>query len=336
MLFHSEILRGYYNLSYTEILAEKVLSGYEITKEEALKLYSEKLDDLCENADKIRKKFCAEKFDICTIINARSGKCSENCKFCAQSSHYKTGIEEYSLLSVDEIIEKAKHDYSEGAVHYGIVTSGKTLNNSDVEKICEAVRKIRNETGIKVCASLGLLNEEQYRKLKEAGLSRVHNNLETSENYFPQICTTHKFSDKIKAIKAAQNAGLEVCSGGIIGIGESVNDRIDMAFSLKELGIKSVPVNMLNPIHGTPLENIQRLNHDDLQRIIAVYRFIMPDAFIRLAGGRKLLNDKGKNCFISGANASITGDMLTTAGISIRTDIKMIEELGFKIQYDND
>ena len=322
-------------LSYSEIMREKIFDGYVITKEDALTLYSEPLNELCSNADMIRTKFCAEKFDICTIINARSGRCSENCKFCAQSSHYKTGVEEYSLLSPDEVVEKAKHDYAEGAAHYGIVTSGKSLSDNDVEKICEAIRKIKSETKIFVCASLGLLNESQYRKLKSAGLVRVHNNLETSEKFFPQICTTHKYSDKINAIKAAQNAGLEVCSGGIIGIGESIEDRIDMALALRELKIKSVPVNMLNPIAGTPLAKNKALNSEDLRRTIAVYRFILPTAYIRLAGGRGLLNDKGKSCFISGANASISGDMLTTAGISIRTDVKMIEELGFKIQYDD-
>ena len=323
-------------MNYSETLCEKVLNDYEITREEALNLYSQPLEELAQCADEIRKKFCAEKFDICTIINARSGKCSENCKFCAQSAHYKTGVEEYSLLSSEEITRKAKLDYAEGAAHYGIVTSGRTLNDEDVEKVCEAVRKIKAETGIAVCASLGLLNEAQYKKLKEAGLVRVHNNLETSENYFPKICTTHKFSDKVKAIKAAQSAGLEVCSGGIIGVGESVEDRIDMALSLRDLGIDSVPVNMLNPVKGTPFAENEKLTSDDLRRTIAVYRFILPRAYIRVAGGRGLLSDKGKGCFLSGANASISGDMLTTAGISIKTDIEMLEELGFKVQYCND
>ena len=323
-------------MNYIENLAEKVLNGYDITKEEALRLYSEPLDELCEKADEIRKKFCAQKFDICTIINARSGRCTENCKFCAQSSHYKTGIDEYPLLSSDEIAMKAKLDYSEGAAHYGIVTSGRTLTDDEVDKVCEAIKKIKAETGISVCASLGLLNEAQYKKLKDAGLVRVHNNLETSENYFPKVCTTHKFSDKIKAIKAAKNAGLEVCSGGIIGIGESIEDRIDMAFSLRELKIKSVPVNMLNPVKGTPFAENEKLTSDDLRRTIAIYRFILPDSYVRLAGGRGLLGDKGKGCFLSGANASISGDMLTTAGISIKTDIKMLEELGFKVEYCDD
>ncbi len=319
-------------MNYSEILREKVFGGHLITREEALNLYSQPLEELCACADEIRKKFCAGKFDICTIINARSGKCSENCRFCAQSSHYKTGVEEYPLLSSEEIARKAKLDYAQGANHYGIVTSGRTLNDDDVEKICRAIRKIKAETGIAICASLGLLNEGQYEKLKVAGLVRVHNNLETSENYFPEICTTHKFSDKVNAIRAAQRVGLEVCSGGIIGIGENIGDRIEMALSLRELKIDSIPVNMLNPIKGTPFAGNEKLTSDDLRRTIAVYRFILPHAYIRLAGGRGLLGDKGKGCFLSGANASISGDMLTTAGISIKTDIRMLEELGFKVQ----
>ncbi len=318
-------------MSYVSELAAKVLSGESITKSEALELYKQPLEELCSKANEIREKFCAEKFDMCTIINAKSGRCSENCKFCAQSAHYKTGVEEYSLLSSMEIIAKAKHDYEEGAVHYGIVTSGRSLNDEEVDSLCETIRELKAKTGIAVCASLGLLNEAQYRKLKAAGLSRIHNNLETSREHFPEICTTHKFDEKITAIKAAQSAGLEVCSGGIMGVGESFEDRINMAFELRDLGIKSVPVNMLNPVPGTPFENNEKLTPEDLRRIIAVYRFIIPDAYVRLAGGRGLLQDKGLSCFESGANASISGDMLTTAGISIKTDIEMLNKLGFEV-----
>lgn len=323
-------------MSYVEILASKVLNGGSISKDEAMKLYDEPLEELCSKADEIRRKFCADKFDVCTIINGKSGKCSENCKFCAQSAHHKTNIENYSLLSPDELLEKAKHDASHGIVHYGIVTSGKNLSDEEVDIVCEAVRKIKAETGISVCVSLGLLNEAQYRKLKEAGVVRVHNNLETSENYFPKVCTTHKFSDKVSAIKAAQRAGLPICSGGIMGIGESAEDRIDMAFSLRELGVKNVPVNMLNPIPGTPLAFNEVLGENELRRIIAVYRFILPDAFIRLAGGRGLLSDRGRSCFESGANASISGNMLTTAGFSVESDMKLFDELGFRIEYCDD
>ena len=323
-------------MSYAEILASKVMSGGKISKEEAMKLYYEPLEEICAKADEIRKHFCADRFDVCTIINGKSGRCSEDCKFCAQSAHHKTNAESYPLLSPDELTEKAKRDFSKGVVHYGIVTSGRNLSDDEVDRVCEAVRKIKAETGISVCVSLGLLTEEQYRKLKEAGVVRVHNNLETSEKFFPNVCTTHKFSDKVKAIKAAQRAGLPICSGGIMGIGESVEDRIDMALSLRELGVKNVPVNMLNPIPGTPLALRQVLGEDELRRIIAVYRFILPDAFIRLAGGRGLLEDMGRECFESGANASISGNMLTTSGFSVESDMKLFDELGFRIEYCDD
>ena len=323
-------------MSYVEILASKVFDGGMISKQEALKLYGEPLEELCAKADEIRQHFCANKFDVCTIINGKSGGCSENCKFCAQSAHNNTNVGNYPLLSPDELLEKARNDFSKGVVHYGIVTSGRNLSDDEVDTVCEAVRKIKAETGIGVCVSLGLLNEEQYRKLKAAGVVRVHNNLETSERYFPSVCTTHKFSDKVNAIKAAQRAGLPICSGGIMGIGESVEDRVDMAISLRELGVKNVPVNMLNPIPGTPMALRQVLGEDELRRIIAVYRFILPDAFIRLAGGRGLLEDMGKACFQSGANASISGNMLTTSGFSVESDMKLFDELGFKVECCDD
>lgn len=309
---------------------EKILSGKAITKEDALNLYNSPLDELCQCADEIRKHFCANKFDICTIINAKSGKCSENCKYCAQSSFYSTCVQEYPLLSPQEVAKQAKENFERGVLRFSIVTSGKKLSDSEVEKVCEIIKAIKNECDIKVCISCGLLNKEQFTKLKEAGASRVHNNLETSENNFSNVCTTHSFQDKVNAIKAAQSSGLSVCSGGIMGIGETIEDRIDMAFSLKELGIKSIPINMLNPIKGTPYENLSPLTEDDMRRIAAVYRFILPDASIRLAGGRGLMEHKGYDCFKSGANATISGDMLTTAGITIEKDIETIEALGYE------
>lgn len=323
-------------MTYVEQTASKVLNGGSITKPDALKLYSQPLEELCPSAVKIRQHFCSNKFDICTIINAKSGKCSENCKFCAQSAHHHTSVDNYPLLSPDELLAKAQQDASNGVMHYGIVTSGRSLNDDEVNQVCEAVRKIKAHANINVCASLGLLTREQYQRLKEAGVCRIHNNLETSERYFPNVCTTHAFSDKVNAIKAAQSAGLPVCCGGIMGIGESVEDRIDMALSLRELGIKNVPVNMLNPVKGTPLALSEILGEDELCRIIAVYRFILPDAFIRLAGGRGLLADMGRKCFEAGANASISGNMLTTAGFSVESDIRLFSELGFSLEACDD
>ena len=319
-----------------EKLTDKVLNGEQITKEEAMNLYEQPLEELCESADQIRRKFCAEQFDICTIINGKSGRCSENCKFCAQSAHNHTGAEEYPLLPDEEIIAQARTNHEQGVLRYSIVTSGKRLSDAEVERMCGTVRRIRDEVGIAVCVSFGLLNEAQFRKLKEAGVTRVHNNLESSRRNFPNVCTTHTFDDKIAAIRAAQAAGLTVCSGGIMGLGETAEDRIDMALTLRELGIKSIPVNMLNPIPGTPFENNPKLTGEDMRRIVAVYRFILPDASIRLAGGRGLLSDKGKSCFTSGANAAISGDMLTTAGITTKTDMAMLDELGYEVKLCNE
>ncbi|MGF0034036.1 biotin synthase BioB [Bariatricus sp. SGI.154] len=323
-------------MTFIDQLKEKVLNQQEISREEALALYEEPLEKLCEAADEIRKHFCKNGFDICTIINGKSGKCSENCKYCAQSAYYHTSAEEYPLLSTEEIVQQAKYNADRGVLRYSIVTSGRCLNDAEVDRMCASIRAIKENVEIEVCVSFGLLNEEQFGRVKAAGATRVHNNLETSRRNFPNVCTTHTFEDKVAAIKAAKAAGLNVCSGGIMGLGETVEDRIDMALSLRELGIRSVPVNMLNPIPGTPYEENQRLTVDDMRRIVAVYRFILPEASIRLAGGRGLMEDKGEGCFQSGANAVISGDMLTTAGYTIETDMDMIHRLGYEIALCNE
>ncbi|MBF1045697.1 biotin synthase BioB [Peptostreptococcus sp.] len=313
-------------------LYNRVIGGYLITREEALFLYKEDLGDLTRYADMIRDHFCGNQFDMCTIINGKSGLCSENCKFCAQSSHYNTGSKVYSLLSEEEILADAKKNADQGVMRYSIVTAGRSLSDGEVDRMCQIIRRIKEEVHISVCVSFGLLKEDQFRRLKEAGAERVHNNLEASENFFPSVCTSHSFSDKVQAIRAAQAAGMDVCSGGIMGLGEGIEDRIDMALSLRDLGIESIPVNMLNPIPGTPMEKYESLDEKEMQRIIAVYRFILPKAFIRLAGGRGLMSDKGKACFMSGANAAISGDMLTTAGITVDKDKKLLEELDYMIK----
>lgn len=311
-------------------LKEKVMAGGEITREEALRLMEAPLEELCLAADEIRTHFCGNGFDICTIINGKSGRCSENCKFCAQSAYYHTEAENYPLLDEEEIVRQAKYNADRGVLRYSIVTSGRALKDSEVDQMCAAIRAVKREADIEVCVSFGLLDTEQYRKVRQAGASRVHNNLETSRRNFPNVCTTHTFDDKVAAIKAARAAGLSVCSGGIMGLGETKEDRVDMAFSLRKLGVKSVPLNMLNPIPGTPYEKNERLTPEDMRRIAAVYRFILPDAAIRLAGGRGLMADKGEGCFRSGANAVISGDMLTTSGYTIESDMELIERLGYK------
>lgn len=313
-----------------ETLKKKVMSGVPVSRQEAIQLIDAPLEALCAAADQIRRTFCGEKFDICAIINAKSGHCSEDCKYCAQSSHYHTGSEVYPLLSADKIVADAIDKMRRGVLRYSLVTSGKRLNTRETEEIAAIIRRIRAETEIEVCGSLGLLNREQFEILYEAGMHRVHNNLESSRRYFPSVCTTHSYDDKINSLKAAHEVGMSVCSGGIIGLGETMEDRIDMALTLRELGVSSIPVNILDPIPGTPYENNPRTTEEELMRVAAIYRFLLPEAAIRLAGGRGTIADKGKRVFQSGANAVITGDMLTTAGISIETDLQMIAELGYQ------
>lgn len=313
-------------------LKEKVLAGRQITREEALALAEMPLEALCAAADEIRRFFCGDKFDLCTIVNGKSGKCSENCKYCAQSASYHTAVETYPLLDTEALLEQAQYSQSRGVHRYSIVTSGRNLNAQEVSQACGSIRKIKESLDISICVSFGLLEEADFQKLRQAGASRVHNNLEASAGYFPQVCTTHTQQDKIRSIEAARKAGMEVCSGGIMGLGESMEDRIDLAITLRELQIKSVPVNMLNPIPGTPYENNPRLTEEDMCRIVAIFRFLLPDAFIRLAGGRGLMEDQGRRCFCSGANAAITGDMLTTSGITIQRDLEILKELGYQVQ----
>ena len=312
-------------------LTNKIINEkYHISKSEATELLNTDLKVLSYCAEQIRKKFCDSKFDMCSIINGKSGKCSENCKFCAQSAHYKTNIKEYSLLDTNSIFNVAKHNWNKKVKRFSIVTSGKKLTDEEIDLVCKTYEKIKKECNIMLCASMGLLTKQQFIKLKKSGVSRYHCNLETSRKFFPNICTTHTYNDKINAINIAKKTGFEICSGGIFGMGETFQDRIDMFFELYNLGVKSVPINILNPIKNTPFENNKILSQEEVLRTVSIARFILPDAFIRLAGGRLLFKDKGVSLFSSGANATITGDMLTTNGTSIGEDFNTIKKLGFK------
>lgn len=335
-------------MSTVERLKEKVLNGvgntgegpFEhgvITREEALLLAEADLDELTAAADEIRRKFCGSGFDMCTIINGKNGRCSEDCKYCAQSAHYAASCPEgYELMSSDDLLKEAEYNHKKGVLRYSIVTSGKRLSKAEVERVCESIRLIKAKTDIEVCVSFGLLGYEDFKKIKKAGASRVHCNLESSRRYFPEICTTHTYDEKIETLRAAKRAGLSICSGGIMGLGETMEDRIDMVLTARELGVKSIPVNFLNPIKGTPYEDNPVLTQDEARRCVAVFRFIIPDASIRLAGGRGLLGDSGKSCFEGGANAAITGDMLTTSGITIEKDMEMLKDMGFEVRLYND
>ena len=314
-----------------EKLKNEIFLGKKISKQEALQLLKEPLEKLCTAANVIREKLCKNDIELCTIINGMSGCCTENCKFCAQSKYHNTGIEEYQLLGEEEIIKWGIYNQNKGVNRYSVVTSGRNLSEKNLDKLCESYKTLKLKSYIKLCASHGLLNLEQLKKLKQSGVTRYHNNLETSENYFKNVCTTHTFQDKIETIKSAKLAGLEVCSGGIFGLGESAEDRVDMLFSLKELDVDSVPLNILNPIKGTEFESNEKLPLDEIKRAIAISRFIFPEKYLRLAGGRGLFEDMGESLLKCGINAMITGDMLTTKGITIDEDIEMINKLGYNI-----
>lgn len=314
-------------------ISEEIIAGKRLTRTDDLKfLLTVNLEELCAGANKIREKLCGNKVDLCTIINGRSGKCSENCKFCAQSAHHNTGIKEYAFLDPNVILEDCKKNEGNGVHRYSIVTAGKSLTGADFDKVIQAYKMMHEECSINLCASHGFLTEDEFTLLKEVGVTMYHSNIETSKRNFCNICTTHSYEDKITEIKLAQKAGLKVCSGGIIGMGETWEDRIDMAISLSELGVVSIPINVLMPIKGTPFANLERISHEDILRTIAIFRYLNPTAYIRMAAGRNYFTDGGTKIFQSGANATITGDMLTTVGNNTEQDKIMLTKLGFDIK----
>lgn len=284
--------------------------------------------ELMNEALKVKLKYRGQKFSLCSIINAKSGKCSEDCRFCVQSSHYQTDAPVYPLKAEEEIIAAAKEAHSVGASHFSIVTSGRGLGKQEVGKITNIVAAIAEAVPIKVCASLGILDYEDFKLLKEAGLSRYHHNLETSKEFFTKVVSTHTFSDRINTIAAAQQAGLEVCAGGIFGLGESEEDRISMAVSLKECQVHSAPINILVPLPGTPFEKNTPLALVEIIRAIALYRLILPDIPIRLAAGREAaLNDFLSSAFMAGADGMMIGGYLTQRGRPPEKDNQFVAEI---------
>lgn len=317
---------------YVEKITQEILQGRRLTEEDDLDFLEYGcLEYLTEGADRIRRELCGNGVNLCSIINGRSGKCSENCKFCAQSAHHHTGIETYDLLDEETVLKDCHHHARKGVHRYSIVTAGKTLEGEELQKACAIYRRMHEETGMQLCASHGLLSDEAFAMLKEAGVENYHANIETSRRYFPNVCTTHTFDDKISCIKRAKAAGLKVCSGGIIGMGETFRDRMDMALTLAQLEIESIPINALIPVKGTCFGELETLSEEEILRSIAMFRFINPTAYIRLAAGRTLMEDSGKKAFLAGANATITGDMLTTSGNDIEGDKKMLTEMGFSL-----
>lgn len=311
-------------------LKERILAGGAVSREEALRLAHEaELEPLCRAADDIRRQICGNRFDLCAIVNGKCGRCSEDCKYCAQSARYPAEVESYPLLGAEPIARRARSDCERGVLRFSVVTSGRTLSEGETDAACEAYREIGARCGIARCASHGLLDYGQLVRLREAGVTRYHCNLETSRRNFPNICTTHTYDMKVETLKKVKAEGMCACSGGIIGMGETWEDRLDMAVSLAELGIDSIPINALMPIPGTPLEHLPCLTEQDILRTIAFFRYINPEANIRLAAGRALLTNDGETAFRAGASATITGNMLTTAACAtIRSDRSMLASLG--------
>lgn len=301
------------------------------TKEDFLKLYDTPLEELLKIAREITHETFSNEVEACSIISAKTGACSENCKYCAQSSHNHAEIECHPILDVETVKKAAYSAKENGASRFAIVTSGRRPSTKDFEIILQMVREISKIEGLTCCASLGILTESQIKQLKDAGLKRFHHNINTSENYHKFICTTHTFEDRINTVKLVQKYGMEVCCGVIIGMGETREDRVDMALTLKELNPESVPMNILCPIKGTPLENYgDKIDEEEILKTICIFRIILPNAVLRYAGGRttRLSEENQKLGIIAGINSVLVGNYLTTAGSKSEDDKKMLEELG--------
>lgn len=302
----------------------------DITKEELLKLYDMDLDELIEMSSKITKENFKNEVEVCSIISARTGKCGENCKYCSQSIHNHADIVCHPLLSVEEVYQSALKAKENGATRFCIVTSGRSENGDDFNTILEMIKKVASIPDIHCCASLGLLNEEQIKQIKEAGVERFNHNINTSQNYHNEICTTHHFEDRIKTVKNIVKNGIEACTGVILGMGETKEDRVDMALSLAELNPKTVPINVLNPIKGTPLEDYSdKIAEEDVLRTICIFRIAMPKAILRYAGGRntRLSLETQKLGLKAGVNGLLAGDYLTTNGEEVQKDKEMLESI---------
>ena len=316
-------------------MIEIALKGQSISSDKALQLESfthEELDYLFIGTDRIRDKFKGEDVKICSIVNAKSGRCVEDCSFCAQSSSFQTDAPETELMSVEEMVAAAKEAEAFGANEFSIVASGTKMDDrKELDKVIAAVRRIKAETKLETCCSLGLMELDDLIELKAAGLDRCHHNLETAASFFNKIVTTHTYEDEVKAVQNAKEAGLQVCVGGIFGMGETFAQRVELAFSIRELGTQSLPINFLKPIEGTGLDHLETIEYYDALKPIALLRLVLPKIDLFVCGGREeVMTDKQEQLFSAGANGILGGNYLTTKGQDPKRDIEMIQSLGLR------
>lgn len=308
----------------------KNMNALKLSKEELLNLYNMDLDLLLEKSS----KFVKGEIEFCSIVNARNGKCSQNCKYCAQSSHYRTNIETYPLMESDKVIEAAKEAEKFGADRFAIVTSGKNPAEEDFDKVINLIEELNKVDGIKSCASIGILDEDMAKKLAQSGLKRFHHNINTCRSYYPQVCTTHTFDDRINTCKLVKKYGMELCCGVILGMGESVEQRIEMAMELAEIEPDSIPINILMPIPQTPFENYHdKIDEENILRTLAVFKIANPNSVLRFCGGRMRLSEENQEKALkSCVEGILIGNYLTTTGKSPVEDIKTVEKLGKKLK----
>jgi biotin synthase len=299
-------------------------------KSELLKLYNSDLDELL----KLSSKYIKNDVEFCSLINARNGKCSQNCKYCAQSSHYRTNIEAYPLVELQEVRKTALEAKSHKASRFAIVTSGKTPDESDFNKILEMIKEVNKIEGLKSCASIGILNEEQAKKLAQTGLKRFHHNINTSKSYYPDVCTTHSWNDRLNTCRLVKKYGMELCCGVILGMGETVEQRIEMALELAEIQPDSIPINILMPIPETPFENyLDKIDEENVLRTLAIFKIANPNSILRFCGGRMRLSDENQRKALNSCVEGImVGNYLTTVGKAPEEDLKTITELGKTIK----
>lgn len=315
-------------------LEDAAETGQPIAAETALHVLaaeSHELPRLMAAATSMRMRFFGNRVELCSILNARSGACREDCVYCAQSAHHKTRAAVYPLLSPSRIRESYDAATQAPIRHYGIVTSGDTLSDAEIDSVCEAIRGHRPEGSAGWCASMGGLSGPQLRRLKEAGLRRYHHNLETAPSFFHRICTTHTAADRIRTLRAAKAAGLEICSGGLMGLGESAEHRVEFARTLADEGVDSIPMNFLVPIPGTPLEHQAPMAPLEIIKTLIMMRLMVPRADLRLCGGRAHLRDLQAMAFYAGASSMMVGPLLTVSGRRVEDDVRMVTDLGLEI-----